>query len=281
MNNDNYRGSIKKRTELFINNTKWIVMLITRSVLLYFNFYYYDWALGNKVNIGIILSLICIIYNYLMILYESQEGHDTLFQDIKKNNKSMILIAPISICMLEFFIFNLSIYNSKILPVFVSLFLFLRIVDYVLYMSLGFEHMTLIFFALVFIGNYIDVEKYGVIFTILTLLISIINSDVLKDLMQIERKVKKHEYIKMSIKVILILSFIYISILVSDYAKINLPDIFWTSDLYLKIKTISGPFTTFYFRSILVAVMYIIYFLCEKIFRATIIEYIQRKFFEK
>ena len=281
MNNDNYRGSIKKRTELFINNTKWIVMLITRSVLLYFNFYYYDWALGNKVNIGIILSLICIIYNYLMILYESQEGHDTLFQDIKKNNKSMILIAPISICMLEFFIFNLSIYNSKILPVFVSLFLFLRIVDYVLYMSLGFEHMTLIFFALVFIGNYIDVEKYGVIFTILTLLISIINSDVLKDLMQIERNVKKHEYIKMSIKVILILSFIYISILVSDYAKINLPDIFWTSDLYLKIKTISGPFTTFYFRSILVAVMYIIYFLCEKIFRATIIEYIQRKFFEK
>lgn len=281
MNNDNYRGSIKKRTELFINNTKWIVMLITRSVLLYFNFYYYDWALGNKVNIGIILSLICIIYNYLMILYESQEGHDTLFQDIKKNNKSMILIAPISICMLEFFIFNLSIYNSKILPVFVSLFLFLRIVDYVLYMSLGFEHMTLIFFALVFIGNYIDVEKYGVIFTILTLLISIINSDVLKDLMQIERKVKKHEYIKMSIKAILILSFIYISILVSDYAKINLPDIFWTSDLYLKIKTISGPFTTFYFRSILVAVMYIIYFLCEKIFRATIIEYIQRKFFEK
>ncbi len=284
MNNDNYRGSKNKRTELFINNTKWIVMLITRCVILYFDFSCYYWAKKNNINIGIIFSLICIIYNYFMISYESQEGHETLFQHIKKNNKNTILliivfITIIVVNMLEFIIFNLDIYYSKIFPSALTPFIFINMVDYFLYILLGFEYMAPIFFALVFIGNYIDAEKYGVIFTILTLLISIINGDELKNLMQNEKKVKKHELIKASIQVIIFLSFIYISVLVSDYIRINQPNTYLNSELYLKIKTMTGPLTPIYFRSFLVIVMYIIYFLCEKIFGSSIKDYIEKKFF--
>lgn len=57
--------------------------------------------------------------------------------------------------------------------------------------------MAPIFFALAFIGNYIDAEKYGVIFTILTLLISIINSDELKNLMQNEKKLRNTNLLKL------------------------------------------------------------------------------------
>lgn len=73
-----------------------------------------------------------------MILYESQDGHETLFQHIKKNNKSTILliivfITLIVVNMLEFIIFNLDIYYSKIFPFVLTPFIFIKMIDYVLY----------------------------------------------------------------------------------------------------------------------------------------------------
>lgn len=263
-----------------LKNIRWILLILGRIFLIFLLFIFFDFYIKNRQGIGAMLSFSCSLYNCLMILYELTGEHNPLIYDIEKNDENLLILSgSLLFILIELYIIGYNLHSHQLLKSILLIILLYKLIDHACYIFIGHRYMIFIFFTLIFVGNYINVENYGIILTILTLFISIIDEDVLKNLMQIDGKINKHKFIKYKINTIVLLSFVYISILISDYAKMNLPDTFWRMDLYLKIKIMTGSFTPIYFRFIIVAVMYFIYFMCKKIFGASVKDYIERKFF--